>query len=130
MTSQFPENPRRSLRVLVLDDDYGWRNSVAFSLESTTGIEPLVASSGKQALKILSEHSIDVVVSDLLMPEMDGFQILKRLRVLYPQIKVILMSGDFGAFPISPHLMIEQGAFAAVPKSEITSVLPDLLRNL
>jgi len=128
--SPFSENPRRSLRVLVLDDDYGWRNSVAFSLESSTGIQPLVAASGREALNIMSEQPIDVLVSDLLMPEMDGFQVLKRVRMLYPQTKVILMSGDFGSFPISSHLMIEQGAFAAVPKSEIIAVLPDLLRNL
>jgi CheY-like chemotaxis protein len=64
------------------------------------------------------------------MPEMDGFQVLKRVRILYPQTKVILMSGEFGTFPISPHLMIEQGAFAAVPKSHIVSALPDLLREL
>jgi DNA-binding NtrC family response regulator len=129
MTSQFPEKTRRSLKILILDDDFGWRNRVAFGLETSLGIQPIVASSAKEALEILTERPIDVVVSDLFMPEMDGFQVLKRVRVLHPQTKVILMSGDFGAFPISPFLMIEQGALAAVPKSEIDSTLPALLRN-
>ena len=129
MTAQFPEISHRSLKILILDDDFGWRNRVAFGLETSLGIQPLVAASGKEALDILTERPIDVVVSDLFMPEMDGYQVLKRVRVLHPQTKVILMSGDFGAFPIAPFLMIEQGALAAVPKSEIVSTLPDLLRN-
>jgi DNA-binding NtrC family response regulator len=130
MSIQFPENHPRTLETLVLDDDFRWRQLVAFSLESHLGSFPFLAANGKDALEILSERRIDVVISDLSMPGMDGLEFLQKVREASARTQVILMSGDFGSFPVPPNGLIEQGALAAIPKTEVSSTLIDLLRFL
>ena len=51
------------------------------------------ASSGKEALEILDQHPIDVIVSDLKMPEMDGTRLLTEVKVRFPQVVRIILSG-------------------------------------
>src|SRR6188474_1298789 len=114
MNSTFAPWPNRSLRTLVLDDDRRWRELVAFNVEMQLGIPPVLASNGKDALEILDESPIDLVVSDLIMPEMDGLQFMKRARLRYPRTKIILLSADFDAFPVPPRRLIELGAIAAI----------------
>ncbi len=130
MNSSFAPWPNRSLRTLVLDDDRRWRELVAFNVEMQLGIPPVLASNGKDALEILDESPIDLVVSDLIMPEMDGLQFMKRARLRYPRTKVILLSADFDAFPVPPRRLIELGAIAAISKADIAPTLGNLLRIL
>jgi len=130
MNSSFAPWPNRSLRTLVLDDDRRWRELVAFNVEMQLGIPPVLASNGKDALEILDESPIDLVVSDLIMPEMDGLQFMKRARLRYPRTKIILLSADFDAFPVPPRRLIELGAIAAISKADIAPTLGNLLRIL
>ena len=130
MNSSFAPWPNRSLRTLVLDDDRRWRELVAFNVEMQLGIPPVLASNGKDALEILDESPIDLVISDLIMPEMDGLQFMKKARLRYPRTKVILLSADFDAFPVPPQRLIELGAIAAISKADIAPTLGNLLRIL
>ena len=130
MNSSFAPWPNRSLRTLVLDDDRRWRELVAFNVEMQLGIPPALASNGKDALEILDESPIDLVVSDLIMPEMDGLQFMKRARLRYPRTKIILLSADFDAFPVPPRRLIELGAIAAISKADIAPTLGNLVRIL
>jgi len=130
MNSSFAPWPNRSLRTLVLDDDRRWRELVAFNVEMQLGIPPVLASNGRDALEILDESPIDLVVSDLIMPEMDGLQFMKRARLRYPRTKIILLSADFDAFPVPPRRLIELGAIAAISKADIAPTLGNLLRIL
>jgi two-component system response regulator HydG len=57
------------------------------------GYEVVGASSGPTALKILEEQEFDTVLADLKMEEVDGIQILKRCKELYPNTEVIMMTG-------------------------------------
>lgn len=66
-------------RVLVVDDETESLQLVAEILRSGR-YAPIIANSGKQALELLSRNSVDALVLDLLMPEMDGFEVLKRVR--------------------------------------------------
>jgi DNA-binding NtrC family response regulator len=79
-------------RILVVDDDSGTRDSLsrAFALE---GYEALTASSAAAALKRLEEESVDAVLSDVVMPDMDGIGFLTRLRERMADMPVVLMSG-------------------------------------
>jgi DNA-binding NarL/FixJ family response regulator len=106
------------------------RNLLAGVIETDTGITPIVASSATEALELLKEHAVDVVVSDLFMPGVDGFQFLLQVRERFPLTKVILVSNDFGAFWVTPRRLIAEGALAVIPKSEATSTLIDLLRSV
>jgi two-component system nitrogen regulation response regulator NtrX len=130
MSIQISEDRLHILETLVLDDDSRWRQLVAFNVESHLGLFPFLAANGKEALEILSERQIDVVICDLAMPEMDGLQFLQKAREASARTKVILMSGDFESFPVPPDGLIEQGAIAAIPKTEVSSTLIDVLRFL
>ena len=119
-----------SLEVLVLDDDYRWRYLVASHVESQLGTEPILAARGLEALDIMSMRPVDVVICDLLMPGMDGLQFLEEAHKRFPRTKIIVLSADFGAFPITPDRLSSQGALAVIPKTEISSTLMPMLRLL
>jgi len=129
MTSQFPQEPR-SLEVLVLDDDNEWLHYVGFNLELNLGIQPVLASNGEEALRVMASRPIDVVISDVFMPEMDGFQFVRRARALFSTTKIILLSGVFcSSTSVPAQRLTELGVFAAMSKAEISTLL-DVLRNL
>jgi DNA-binding NtrC family response regulator len=80
-------------RILIVDDDQGTLASLsrAFALEGYTA---LTASSAARALERISEEPVDAVLTDVVMPEMDGLAFLERLRERAPHLPVILMSGQ------------------------------------
>lgn len=120
----------KNLNVLVLDDNHQWRYILKFILELELGITPALASTGKSALEVLEALPIDVVISDLSMPEMDGFQFLKQVHTRFPETRVIIVSGDFDEKLASTQQLIEHGAFAVIPKIEISSKLVNVLRTI
>jgi DNA-binding NtrC family response regulator len=79
-------------RILVLDDDPGTLASLAraFALE---GYETITVSSAGLALKTLEQEAVDAVLSDVVMPDMDGIGFLTRLRETQSDLPVVLMSG-------------------------------------
>ena len=92
-----PEKPKdltgRGTLLLVEDED-AVRSFAARAL-GTRGYEVLQASTGAEALEVFEDHEgyVDLVVSDVVMPEMDGPTLLKRLRENNPDIKIVFMSG-------------------------------------
>ena len=80
-------------RILIVDDDPGTLASLsrAFALEGYTA---LTASSAARALERLDEEPVDAILSDVVMPEMDGLQFLAAARARAPHVPVILMSGQ------------------------------------
>ena len=83
-----------SATVLIVEDEDAVRSFAARAL-TTRGYHVLTANSGVQALDVMNEHGGDVelVISDVVMPEMDGPTLMKHLRKANPQIKIIFMSG-------------------------------------
>jgi signal transduction histidine kinase len=81
-------------RVLVVEDDALVRRATTRTLERT-GHDVVAVANGVEALALL-EHTRDfaVVVSDVLMPELDGEELARRLATLYPSLPVVLMSGN------------------------------------
>ncbi len=81
-------------RVLVVDDDAGVRESVAEILRGE-GARVEVAENGKRALdRVLSEH-FDAVLSDVVMPEMDGYELFQEIRRRSPGTAVVLMTAFY-----------------------------------
>lgn len=78
--------------ILVVDDEVALLQVVKASLEQH-GYEVYTAERGETALKILDQHPIDLVVSDVIMPEMDGYELASKIRASYPNIKLQLASG-------------------------------------
>jgi signal transduction histidine kinase len=83
----------QNIRLLLVDDETSFLNPVAKRLKKR-GITPESASGGEQCLLILESQSIDVVVTDIKMPGMDGIQLLKAIKDKYPDIEVILLTGQ------------------------------------
>jgi DNA-binding NtrC family response regulator len=81
------------LRILIVDDDQGTLASLsrAFALEGYTA---LTASSASRALERLAEEPVDAILSDVVMPEMDGLTFLAKVKERVPDVPVILMSGQ------------------------------------
>ena len=80
------------MKILVVDDEKGIRESLRWSLEDE-GFEVLLAENGYKALELLKGTSVDVVVLDLLLPDIDGLDVLRKIKKHYPEIPVIVMSG-------------------------------------
>jgi two-component system, response regulator, stage 0 sporulation protein F len=78
-------------KILIVDDQYGIRillNEV-FQKE---GYKTFQAANGVQAIDIVQKHSPDLVLLDMKIPGMDGIEILKRLKKIDPEIRVIIMT--------------------------------------
>lgn len=78
--------------ILVVDDEISLI-TLTSNILGHYGYKVFCAESGKQALAILENENIDLVFSDVIMPEMDGFQLAKIIQEKYPDIKIQLASG-------------------------------------
>ncbi len=80
--------------VLIVEDDDSLRKLSQKSLQPH-GYRILVAENGEDALRISKEHDgpIDLLITDVVMPKMNGKEIAERLQPLYPRMKIIYMSG-------------------------------------
>ncbi len=101
--------------ILLVEDEEGLRGLNARGLTSR-GYTVLEAGNGVEALKVMENRSgeVDLVVSDVVMPEMDGPTLLKELRARNPEIKIIFVSG-YAEDAFERHLP-EGGQFAFLPK--------------
>lgn len=84
------------MRILLIDDDANIRGILAEML-TTAGYEVVEASNGKEGVKLYRDVPFDLVVTDLLMPEKDGLEVVMELRKDFPQVKIITLSGG-GAY--------------------------------
>ncbi|HFQ90308.1 MAG TPA: response regulator, partial [Desulfobulbus sp.] len=80
-------------RILVVDDDERFRQSLIAMLEMV-GYCCLAAAGGPEAVRLLEEQAPDLVLLDLLMPGMDGHQVLDRLRSRDGDVGIIIISVD------------------------------------
>lgn len=97
--------PAHRATILVVDDELEVSAIVAEALEEF-GYDVLLADSGAQALALLHEQAIiDLLITDIRMPEMSGIELANLVAELYPQLRVILMSGYFVTKPLNRRLL-------------------------
>lgn len=78
-------------QILVIDDDPAIANVLRRGL-AYEGFAPLTANSGTEGLSLLQTREPDLVILDVLMPGMDGLEVLRRLRVADPDLPVLLLT--------------------------------------
>lgn len=78
--------------ILLVDDDVMFREMLHRTL-LRSGYQVTPAGDGLEAMKCLREDSFDLVITDMLMPEKEGFETIEDIRRMYPEMKVIAMSG-------------------------------------
>jgi len=101
-------------RILVVDDDAVVRR-LSEELLPQEGFEVRVAADGFEALHLLKAALPDLIIADLNMPRMTGFELLAIVRRRFPQIPVIAVSGEYSG-PNVPHgviadLFLEKGTY-------------------
>jgi len=78
--------------ILLVDDEDEIRGALARSLRREP-YEIVTATSGAEALSILRQRSIDVIISDQMMPEMTGLELFKQVKTEYPHVLRIILTG-------------------------------------
>ncbi len=101
--------------ILCVDDNEQSLSVRKFMLE-TRGYRVLTALNGAQALEVYGQGGIDLVLSDLIMPQMDGNELINRMKSIQSDVPMILMSGSVRAYERASH------ADAFLPKGACSPV--------
>jgi two-component system response regulator HydG len=104
---------RKTPTILVVEDDTESRAAMLKVLESV-GYKTIEADNGQQALDLILENNIDVLVTDLRLPVMDGVELLKRTKAADQEIEVIMITGH-GTVEIAVEA-IKEGAYDFITK--------------
>ncbi len=78
-------------KLLIVDDQFGIR-ILLNEIFQKEGYKTFQAANGQQALEIVRKHSPELVLLDMKIPGMDGIEILKRMKEIEPEIRVIIMT--------------------------------------
>lgn len=114
-------------RVLIVDDEQAARVGLS-EIVSAWGYETRIAGDGLEALEIAGEFRPSAVISDILMPRLDGFGLLTRLHVQFPDTAVILLTGQ-GSIEDAVRAVKEEGAFYYFEKPINTRALSLVLQR-
>ncbi len=118
------------MKILVVDDKINDRK-ILFELLNAQGYEVAGASNGFEALEKIRESKPDLVISDIMMPEMDGFGLCRELKRNVETIKIpiILYSSSF-TDPEDEKLVMEEGAAAYIRKPFETQPFLGIIREV
>ncbi len=83
------ESENRAI-ILVVDDEHGVRQSFYMVLKDEFNV--LLAESGTEAIDIFSKNSVDLILLDILLPDIDGIELLERLKELDPNTEIIMVT--------------------------------------
>ena len=86
-------------RILVIDDDLHIRTLVGKFL-TLDGHEVDLAENGEVGMKLAALHPYDLVITDIVMPEKDGLEVVMELKRLSPLVRIIVMTGGGATFSI------------------------------
>jgi CheY-like chemotaxis protein len=88
------------MRILIVDDEEEILRLMRRTLEDYDTVE---AHNGEEALAMLEELPVDLVITDIRMPDMDGYQLLKVIRKRFPDVRVLAMSGAVTGDDVEEH---------------------------
>ncbi|MCD6162450.1 MAG: response regulator [candidate division Zixibacteria bacterium] len=102
------------IRILVVDDEALMRNLLLKILEQE-GYQISLAASSKEALEELENTDFDIVLSDVKMPEISGFDLLKIIKQKWPDTAMIMMTGYGDAYTVKEALMLGADEYVTKP---------------
>lgn len=119
--------------ILVIDDESDICTSLQERL-TMDGYKVWKASDGRKGLRLYHDHPVDLVITDVLMPELDGLEVLRKLRGLNASLQIITMSdGGNSGFDFLVEA-VEFGATRTITKpfllDDLVSMVHDLLDSL
>src|ERR1700675_5187207 len=86
-----------AVTALIVDDENATRD-LCYDVATGSGLRTQTASTTEQALDILEQFPVDIVITDLKVPELGGLELLKRIRETYPQTAVMVLT-QYGTIP-------------------------------
>ncbi|MBQ9762556.1 MAG: response regulator transcription factor [Oscillospiraceae bacterium] len=119
-------------KVLILEDEENIRSFIVVNLQRS-GYETIEAGTGQQALDKLKEHpDIDVAVLDIMLPDIDGFEVCRRIRVNNKRMGIIMLTARTQEMDKITGLMTGADDYVTKPFSpaELTARLDALLRRV
>jgi CheY-like chemotaxis protein len=116
--------------ILVVEDSAVDRRLTGALLGKEKDVDWVIeyATNGREALAFMENLLPDVVVTDLMMPEMDGLELVGAVRAAYPQVPVVLVTGQGSETQALEAL--EHGAASYVPKSQLADKLLDTVKQV
>lgn len=116
------------LNILIVDDSEVDRLLMDGLLKRSIGFEVIWAENGRQAIERFKDWNIDLVITDLQMPEVDGLELVRVVRKSHPQVPIVLTTGK-GSEDIAAQALNE-GAAGYVPKSHLSTMLVPTVRGI
>ena len=115
-------------KILVVDDR--WENrSILVNLLEPIGFELVEAKNGAEGLEKAVEFQPDLIITDLVMPVMDGFEMLRRLRQIEGLKNVVAIASSASVFDADQHKSLDAGADEFLPKPLQAEKLLEMLRS-
>jgi DNA-binding NtrC family response regulator len=123
--------PNQTARILIIDDEVQIREMLGQML-TREGYQVVHARDGKEGMKACREQSIDLIITDIIMPEKDGIEMILELRHDFPALKVIAISGGGrlgpdGYLEMAKKLGAHRTFFKPFNRKEILDAVRELL---
>jgi len=105
---------KENVRILVVDDEAVMRNLLLKILEQE-GYKIALSNSYKEAIGQLENDDFDIVLSDVKMPEIGGFELLKEIKSRWPKTAVVMMTAYGDAYTVKEALMLGADEYVTKP---------------
>ena len=115
-------------KILIVDDEFLIRWSLCQAL-SQEGYDVISVEDGKKAVEKAKAQHFDFIITDLVMPEVDGWEVLEIARQTNPPPRVIIITGAHGRGG-TERMAKERGAWAYLEKPFIIDNIKDLLKEV
>lgn len=116
------------MATILIVDDAKLDRTIAGACLREEGFEPTFAENGTEALASIQNQPPDLVLTDLVMPQMDGLALVEQIRRNFPRVPVILMTGQ-GADDTAAQAL-KAGAASYIPKTSLKRSLVDTVRSV
>jgi DNA-binding NtrC family response regulator len=108
------KNMKNSIKILIVDDEEMMR-SLLEKILKREGYNVIAAEDGVQAVEILKKEDVSLVISDMKMPRMDGFELLKYVKQEYPNVGIIIMTAYGDTYTVKDALLLGADEYITKP---------------
>jgi CheY-like chemotaxis protein len=121
---------KEKVKILVVEDEFGL-HEIFREIFRMEGYEVRIATNGVNGYELYQKFHPDLVFTDIIMPEMDGLELVGKIREINPKIKVIYMSGFFGMKKVKDRVRedVEQYGYLTLAKPFKLSLMLDMVKD-
>lgn len=105
---------KSNVKILIVDDEDMMRNLLNKILKREN-YQILTAGDGQEAVELLAKEPVDLIISDMKMPRMNGFELLKHVKENYPQIGIIIMTAYGDTYTVKDALILGADEYITKP---------------